>query len=43
MLVERWYSHSVSAGALGAEEEQHDNQHEVDGVKGRQRGERYKG
>ncbi len=39
----RWQSHSVGASMLGAEEEQRNNQHEVEGVKGRQRGEHYKG
>ncbi len=39
----RGHSHSVGAGTLGAEKEQRDNQHEVEGVEGRQRGERYKG
>ncbi len=38
----RWHSHSVGTGRLGAEEEQCDNQHEVEGVEGRQRGEHYK-
>jgi hypothetical protein len=39
----QWHSHSVGAGRLGAEKEQHDNQHEVVGVEGRQRGEHFKG
>ncbi len=33
----------VGAGTLVSEEEQPDNQHEVEGVEGRWRGERYKG
>ncbi len=39
----QWHSHSVGAGTLGAEEERHNNQHEVEGVEGRQTGEHYKG
>ncbi len=46
-LLARWWgdgvSHSVGASRLGAEDEQCDNQHEVEGVESRQRGERYKG
>ncbi len=42
-LVGRWRSHSVGAGMLGAEGEQCNNQHEMEGVAGRQRGEHYKG
>jgi hypothetical protein len=42
-LVGRWHSQGVGAGTLGAEEEQRNNQHEVEGVEGRQRGENYKG
>jgi hypothetical protein len=41
--VGRWCSHSVGAGRLEAKEERRNNQHEVEGVEGRQRGERYKG
>jgi hypothetical protein len=46
---EYWYSlpilgsHTVGAGMLGVEDEQCDNQHEVEGVEGGQRGEHYKG
>ncbi len=34
--------HSVGAGTLVSEEEGPDNQHEVEGVEGRQMGEHYK-
>ncbi len=34
----RWRSHTVGAGTLGTEDERCDNQHEVEGVEGRQRG-----
>ncbi len=37
------HSHSVGAGMLVSEEEGPNNQHEVEGVEGRQRGECYKG
>ncbi len=42
-LVGRWHSHRVGAGTLVSEEERPNNQHEVEGVEGRLRGERYKG
>ncbi len=43
MLAGQWRSHIVGAGTLVSEEERLDNQQEVEGVEGRQRGERYKG
>jgi hypothetical protein len=43
MLVGPWHSHSVGASMLGAKDEQCNNQHEVEGVEGRQRGSITKG
>ena len=43
VVAGRWCSHSVASGTLVSEEEGPDNQHEVVGVEGRQRGEHYKG
>ncbi len=37
------HSHSVGTGTLVSEEEGPNNQHEVEGVDGRRRGEHYKG
>ncbi len=37
-LVGQWHSHTVGAGRLEAEDERCDNQHEVEGVEGRQWG-----
>ncbi len=42
-LAGQWRTHSVGASTLVSEEEGPDNQHEVEGVEGRQRGECYIG
>ncbi len=43
VLAGQLHSHSVGAGTMMSEEEGSDNQHEVEGVEGRRREERYIG